>query len=278
MISSYDLAMHNTGPARYLWRDPEEKIVCYQLAGNDADKLARATRVVSRAGADIVDLNCGCPVKKIRSKKQGSRLLSSPETIYQFITAMKNSTDAAISIKIRVGEPHFDSDDVAVALAAESAGASFITVHGRHWTERYDSPSRPDPIAKIVRAVKLPVIANGDVCDVASALTLFNHTGCAGIMIARASVGNPWIFAEIQHALNDTVFTPPTLEFIGDVFKEHLTRLSVLENEKSAVLQSRALAKYYARRLPNRDNFVLAAQNAETMLQQLALIDRYFKC
>lgn len=273
MISGHDLAHRQEGPRRYLWRDPEERIVCYQISGQDPDKLAMATAKVSRAGADIVDLNCGCPVKKIRSKKQGSKLLADPEHIARLVKTMKANTDAVVSIKIRVGEPLHDSNDIAIAQAAEAAGVDFITVHGRHWTERYDVPVRPEPIARVVESVSIPVFANGDVSDVASAIALQQQTQAAGLMIARASVGYPWLF---QHILNPETFTRPSYQLIGDVFKQHIQRLIELDGEKLAILQSRKLAKYYARFLPKRTEFVEASQIAEQQQQQIALIDQYF--
>lgn len=266
MISSKDLVCRNPNPTRFLWRDPSESILSYQLSGNDPQVLAHACEIVSRAGADIIDLNCGCPVKKIRSKSIGSKLLAQPEMIYDAVRAMKAHTDAAITVKMRVGEPKHDSDDRAVAQAAQAAGADALTVHGRHWTERYDVPCRLSAIRQVVEAVSIPVFANGDVEDTQSLIQTVQATNCAGVMIARASVGEPWLFKRIRAELQGISFQEPTIETRAKVFLEHIQGLATLENEKLAVLQSRKLAKYYSRYWPDRKAFVLQVQQA-TQLQ-----------
>lgn len=276
MISGHDLAHRTTGPYRYLWRDPEEDIVCFQISGHDPAKIASATQKVTNAGADIVDLNCGCPVKKIRTKKQGSKLLADPNLLSHLIRTMKNNTDAVVSIKIRVGEPEFDSVDLEVAQAAEEAGVDFITVHGRHWTEKYDKPVRTSPIAAIKQAVTIPIFANGDVACVESANRIMQETGADGLMIARASVGDPWLFQEILQHAEGKPFVRPSLKDVGEVFKEHIQRLIQLDNEKLAILQSRKLAKYYARSMKHRTEYVVQAQLANTAKEQFALIDQFF--
>ncbi len=260
MISAKDLVHRKDKPKRYCWRDPQEHCVSYQLAANDCDLLARATAIVTEAGADIVDLNCGCPVKKIRGKGTGSKLLHDPELLYQLVKVMKANTDAAVSVKIRVGEPVFDSNDIEVAKAVESAGAHLLSIHGRHWTERYDVACRQSAIAKIVKSVAIPVFANGDARDPESVETLLQTTRCAGVMIARASVGDPWLFQRIRAASQNKTLPFPTVAQISAVFIEHIQRLLALENEKLAILQARKLAKYYSKYFPNRTQFVTRAQ------------------
>lgn len=267
MISAKDLMHRKQQPKRFLWRHPEEKIVCYQIAGNGIEEIARASQIVTQAGADIVDLNCGCPVKKIRSKGYGSKLLSHPEKIHALVKTMKENTDAVISIKIRIGQPHNDSDDLLIAQAAENAGADFITVHGRHWRQRYDVDCDLEPIKKIVDAINIPVFANGDMADTQSVINTVNKTGCHGVMIARASVGAPWLFKQIREELTGHHFQPPTPSHILNLFHGHITLLMQLENEKLAVLQSRKLAKYYSRGFPNQKDFVLPIQTAETFAE-----------
>lgn len=245
MISAHDLAHNAKTKNRYLWRDPEEALVCYQLSGQSPEFLARAVERVNAAGADLIDLNCGCPVNKIRSKACGSKLLTTPERIYTLVKAIKEHTDAAVSCKIRIGEPVFDSDDLAVADAVQAAGADFIIVHGRHWTERYDVEARFEPIARIKQHLTIPVFANGDVNSAAMAEKVVAETGCDGIMIARAGAGNPWLFEEIRAGVMGEAFVAPDRALIINVFLEHIQRLAALQDEKLAVLQSRKLAKYY---------------------------------
>lgn len=276
MISAADLFHRNPKPHRYIWRDPEEQIVSYQLAGNKPEYLADAARIMHEAGADMIDLNCGCPVKKIRSKKSGSKLLQDPEHLYTLVRALREAFPGALSVKIRVGEPKHDSDDLAVAQAAVAGGADLLIVHGRHWTERYDVDCRYAPIAKLVQAVDIPVFANGDVDSPESALHALEQSQAAGLMIARASVGDPWLFQRIAHHLAGQPFTEPSRAEIGMTLLEHIQRLMALENEKLAILQSRKLAKYYARTLENRSEFVINMQQANTFTEAQQHIADYY--
>ncbi len=267
MISANDLAHATKTKHRYLWRDPAEKLVCYQLSGQTVAHVLKAVEKVNEAGADLIDLNCGCPVDKIRRKACGSKLLTTPERIYELIKTIKDNTEAAVSCKIRVGEPLGDSDDLAVAQAVEAAGADFIIVHGRHWTERYDVPVRLAPIARVVEAVKIPVFANGDVNSAVSADEIVRVTNCAGLMIARAGAGNPWLFAQIRAEVLDEPWTPPSRELIIQVFLEHVERLAALQDEKLAVLQSRKLAKYYFKPFPDAAQLTAKIQTIETLTE-----------
>lgn len=276
MISAKDLIHRQPKPKRYLGKDPEEGLLCYQLSGSDPNYLAQASELVSNHGADLIDLNCGCPVGKIRAKQAGSKLLTSPEKIHALVKAMKTNTDAVVSIKIRVSGEIIDHDDHAVIDAAEQAGVDYITVHGRHWTERYDIPARYDAIKDIVNYAKVPIIANGDVADYASLKRIFEITQCAGVMIARASVGQPWLFQELYATDRHQSFLTPTSVEISEIFQEHMRALIKLEKERFAILQARKFAKYYAQHLPNTLEFTIAMQQANTEKDFLALIRYYF--
>ncbi len=276
MISAKDIMHRDPKPKRYLGKDPQEGLLCYQLSGNDPEYLGRAAALVSEHGADLIDLNCGCPVGKIRAKHAGSKLLTKPETIYALVKAIKANTAATVSIKIRVAGDAADHNDAAVIDAAEQAGVDFITVHGRHWTERYDVPCRYNAIADIVSYARVPIIANGDVQDYPSLKRIFETTQCAGVMIARASVGKPWLFQQLYAAENNLPFSEPTTNQIGNILREHLRLLIELEKERTTVLQSRKFAKYYSHCLTNPLEFVIAMQKVNTELDFLRLIDRFF--
>lgn len=247
MLSAKDIARQAKLRKRYLWKEPAEGLVSYQLSGNDPADLASAAKIVTEAGADLIDLNCGCPVNKIRQKSAGSKLLSQPSKIAELVAAIKANTHVAVSVKIRVDSSSGDKNNLLVVKAVEESGADLLIVHGRHWTEKYDIPCNLEQIAEIAARCKIPVIANGDVEDVVSLKRTFELTGCAGIMIARASVGRPWLFQQLQHELEGKIFAPPSLVEIGTLFLEHLHRLAALETEYLAVIQARKLAKYYIR-------------------------------
>src|SRR5579872_76361 len=194
---------------RFVTIAPDEGPVCFQLSANNPTELAEATQRVTAYGAHLIDLNCGCPVNKIRSKGAGSSLLTNPSKLYQLITAMKQNTHLPVSIKIRVDGGSSDQFNLQVAQAVSDAGADFLIVHGRHWTEHYETPCRYDEIRFFVEELKIPVIGNGDIACLASLNKMFS-TGCAGVMIARAGVGQPWLIRQLITAMQQESFSLPS--------------------------------------------------------------------
>ena len=153
--------------------------------------------------------------------------------------------DVPLSIKIRVDGDSGDRFNTDAVQAIQDAGADFIIVHGRHWSERYDTPARLDEIASIVQNSHLPVIGNGDVKDYPSLQRMFTQTGCQGLMIGRASVGKPWLFQQLTHQDRGEIYTPPQADEIAALLAQHITQLSELESPEVAQLQARSFAKYY---------------------------------
>lgn len=244
MISAKTL-LHKP-PRRYIAKSPEEGMVCFQLSGNDPAELQQAAIIAVERGADLLDLNCGCPVEKIRKKGCGSKLLSEYMLLEEIISAIKAVVEVPVSVKIRVDGASQDRFNYEVVKRVNAAGADFLIVHGRHWSEHYETPVRLDEIANIVAQSQIPVIGNGDVKDYTSLMRMF-ETGCTGIMIGRASVGRPWLFQELIHADLGKTFNVPTKIEIGNLLLVHIRGLAILENETQALLQARKLTKYYLR-------------------------------
>lgn len=262
---------------RFVVKDPHEGPVCFQLASNNPLELAEATKRVTDYGADLIDLNCGCPVKKIRSKGAGSGLLSNATKLYKLITALKQNTHLPVSIKIRVEGGSEDKFNNEVAQVVSDAGADFLIVHGRHWTEHYETPCNHEQIQFFVEQLKIPVIGNGDIADVASLRRMF-ATGCAGVMIGRAGVGQPWLIAQLMAEMQQQKFTPPSLKEIGLLFIDHVTQLiTLLNNEKFAILQARAFAKYYARGMPNKAEFCAVLNDCVNLQNLISICTEYCK-
>ncbi len=247
MLSAKDLATSKKIAPRFSIKHPKEGPLCIQLSGTNPEELKKATERALLFGADLIDLNCGCPVSKIRQKGAGSKLLENPGLLKSLILAMKSVNTAPISIKIRVDGQNPTPLSLTAAQMAEEAGIDFITIHGRHWTESYETPCRQDQIAQIAEKLSIPVIANGDAHDTNSALKLIQNTGAEGIMISRACVGQPWIFNQIYHESQGNTFIPPSKCDIGRLLLSHIEGLVELEGETSAILQSRKLFKYYGR-------------------------------
>ncbi len=231
---------------RYVYKSKVEGPVAFQLSGNNPDELARAAVLAVEHGADVIDLNSGCPVDKIRKKGCGSKLLADAAKLYQITKAIKANVDVPVSIKIRVDGESGDTFNTDVVQAINDAGADFMVVHGRHWTEHYETKVRLDEIARIVAVSNIPVIGNGDVTDLTSLQQMLS-TGCAGAMVGRASVGRPWLFAALAAQDRGEAYVVPSKAEIGALLLKHIQGLIALENERLAVLQARKLAKYYAR-------------------------------
>jgi len=277
MISCKTL-IHHTKKAyqRFVAKDPREGPVSFQLSANNPAELAVATKIVTDCGANMIDLNCGCPVKKIRSKGVGSSLLLDAAKIYQLILAMKQNTSVPVSIKIRVEGDSSEKFMAPLAQAVSDAGADFLVVHGRHWTEKYDVPCRHDQIQYFVEQLKIPVIGNGDVACLAS-LDKMLATGCAGVMIGRAGVGQPWLIRKLIAEKRQENFTPPSFAQIGEIFIEHVHLLTDLfKNEKFALIQVRKLAKYYARGRTDWLQFYTATNTCDNLADFTKICQDYF--
>lgn len=274
MLSANHIANNSDRSPRYQTRFPNEKNLCWQLSGNDSNILAKASDVAISKGADLIDLNCGCPQPKIREKHCGSKLLEDEKKLTQLIKAMKRNYEIPITVKIRIQKDENSTLDIAKVI--QNAGADALIVHGRHWTSDYDIPCQFDMIAKIVSAIEIPVIANGDIIDTEKLTEVFRITGCAGFMIARASVGQPWIFQQISLEINGKKFSPLSQKHIGQLFLKHAKGLLQFENERNAILQCRKLGKYYARYLDTKDNFLYELYKVDTYHLFEKLIFHYF--
>lgn len=256
MLSAQDLIKNKNRNKRFTVRDPLEKYLCYQLGGYEIQHLRDAALCAVDLGADLIDINCGCPKPKIRKKRMGSYLLDHPDHVSKIIETVKSVISVPVTVKIRIKRSPAEADHTwqMIKMLSE-AGADAIIVHGRHWSEDYSTPCDLTAIADIVNSAKIPIIGNGDVCDWNSFIKMSALTQCAGVMISRAGTGNPWIFEQIIRRCQDQTFTLPNLSRVQSLFIEHVEHLIKIENETLAILQSRKLLKYYFGRLINSDIF-----------------------
>lgn len=239
MISAHDVLHKHTISSRYLYRAAEEHALCYQLAGNDPEVIATAAQRLEQLGADLIDLNCGCPKAKIRKKKAGSALLEDLTHLISIIDKVKQNLSIPLTIKIRI---QGDERDTILAKAIEQAGADALIVHGRRWQDDYSIACNMQQIARIKQAVTIPVIANGDIACVETLQRMINMTGCDGFMISRASTGNPWLFQQLVYINSPLVISHAERV---DRFIQHIEDLAALDTEHQAVLQSKSLVRYY---------------------------------
>lgn len=261
---------------RYVEKNPNEGPTSFQLSTNDIEELSLATKIVTDFGADLIDLNCGCPVKKIRHKGAGSSLLAQPTKLYHLIYAMKMNTHVPVSIKIRVEGEVKDHSNREIAQIVSDAGADFIVVHGRHWTENYETSCRYEQIEFFAQTLKIPVIGNGDIRCVESLKKMFN-TGCAGIMIGRAGVGQPWLIRKLISKITGQKFVEPSNKEIGEIFLDHTAQLiELLGSERLAILQARKFAKYYARSLEAKYAFTESVNHCENFFDLQMWVNYFF--
>ena len=223
-----------------------------QLYGADVNRLCEAARWAEDRGADIVDLNMGCPVDKVTKRDGGSKLLCDPDATLRMVERIKASLRRVpLTSKLRLGWD--DSCIVAPYLAArfEEVGVSAVTIHGRTTEMKFSGNARLDGIAEVVAAVKrIPVIGNGDVKSPADAKRMIDVTGCAGVMIGRAALSTPWIFRDTHSFLTTGVVPPPpSIDEIVQLMRDHFYHHCRIRNERSAVIEFRKRVSWYARNL-----------------------------
>ena len=224
----------------------DEGAVALQIFGSEPDIMGRAAHMLSSrdfgegfVSPCAIDINMGCPVHKIFSNGEGSALMRDPDLIYRITKAVKENTDLPVTVKHRTGVDSSSINAVECAQAAESGGASLITVHGRTRVQMYSGTVDRETIKNAKQSVHIPVIANGDILSGADALSMLSDTGADGIAIGRGAVGNPFIFREVICALEGNTFTPPTLEEKVEIALLQLRLAIEDKGERVAVPESR---------------------------------------
>lgn len=226
---------------------PDERPMAVQIFGSEPEVMAEAAKIIEARNdaPDVIDINMGCPVKKIVSNGEGSALARSPEAAGKVVRAVKDSVKLPVTVKFRSGWDLDSVNAVEVAIACETNGADAVCVHGRTRQQFYADPVDLDIIAKVKKAVKIPVIGNGGINSSKDALNMYARTGCDGIAIARGAMGNPWLFEEISAALDGRPYSPPDNNVI---LKTALHQLEVMLREKSertAIHEGRRQMSYY---------------------------------
>lgn len=262
MISANSILEQRNLGKRYLHRSNNEGLWCIQLSGNEPQNLAKAVKICQKYNPDLIDLNCGCPKPKIRTKGCGSALIENPEQLKNIVSAMRDATDIPLTVKIRTAGRTNDEKYLQAATNIATAGADALIVHGRHHSENYDVPANYKQIKRITQEISIPVIANGDINSKGSAQFALQKSGASALMIGRGSIGRPWIFQDI---LGGDV-APSTIERI-EIFQYHIKNLAKLENnEIKAIMQARRLLKWY---FPEIDSKELSIYYDTTCLKEL---------
>lgn len=276
MVSSRGLHHRNEKTWEMMKLDPSEHPVSLQLFGNDPDVMAEAALCAEKAGADMVDVNMGCPMLKVVKNGDGSALMKDVPRAAAIVRAMVRAVSIPVTVKMRIGWSRASLNAPELAMAVEEAGAAAVTVHGRTKEELYSGRADWGEIRRVAEAVSIPVWGNGDVTDGPSAKALMEETGCAGVAVGRAAWGNPWIFREVNAYLErGEILPPPTREERLSMAEEHLRGLVAEKGEYIAVREMRAHASHYFHGLPRATALRREIMRAESEAAFLALLESY---
>ena len=246
MISGKGLWYKDKNTERLLKISPGENPIAYQLFGSEPEILAYAARELKDRKNDAIDINMGCPVPKVVKNGEGSALLKKVDLIYDLVKAVVDAAEKPVTAKIRIGWDKTSINALETAKAIEAAGAAAITVHGRTREQYYSGEADWEMIRKVKESVSIPVIGNGDVFTGEDANRMLAHTGCDMVMIARGSLGNPWIFRDaIAIWKGEEKPEPPTLEDKVNTMVIHLERLMAEKGHYAAVREMRKHVGWY---------------------------------
>ncbi|TIH09921.1 tRNA dihydrouridine synthase DusB [Pseudomonas leptonychotis] len=255
--------------------DPEPRSV--QIAGGDPEMLAEAARRNVEMGAQIIDINMGCPAKKVCNKAAGSALLKDETLVREILQAVVTAVNVPVTLKIRTGWDRENKNGINVAKIAEDAGIVALAVHGRTRADLYMGEAEYDTIAAIKQAVSIPVMANGDIDSPEKAKAVLAATGADGLLIGRAAQGRPWIFREIEHYLRTGEHLPaPSLLEVERILLEHLAALHAFYGDVMGVRIARKHVSWYLATLPGAKEFRAQFNRLDSTDAQCANVREFF--
>tara|TARA_R110000822_G_scaffold8704_19_gene34317 strand:- start:1793 stop:2791 length:999 start_codon:yes stop_codon:yes gene_type:complete len=248
-----------------------------QIAGGDAQMMAEAARMNEQLGAQIIDINMGCPAKKVCNKAAGSALMRDEKLVAEILDAVVNAVSLPVTLKIRTGWCAEQRNGLQIARIAEQAGIQALAVHGRTRNQLYTGDAEYDSIAEIKQAIGIPVFANGDIDSPQKALAVLKHTGADAVMIGRAAQGRPWIFNEINHFLKTGEILPaPALDWQRNVLQEHVQALHAFYGDHQGGRIARKHVGWYLHTLPGAEDFRRRFNRLECAEEQRQSINTFF--
>ena len=251
--------------------------VSVQIAGSDPSMLAEAARYNVAHGAQLIDINMGCPAKKVCDAWAGSALLANEALVARICEAVVRAVEVPVTLKIRTGQTPEFRNALTIARIAETSGIAALGVHGRTRSQKYEGFAEYDTIAAVKASVTIPVFANGDVDSPDKARFVLDHTNADGLMIGRAAQGRPWIFREIAHYLATGERLPePHISEVRDILLGHLEDLYAFYGEVMGVRVARKHLGWYAKDRPENEAFRAVANRAESTGEQYRLTRDYF--
>ena len=277
MTTSDPRFWHTSKSLHRMDHDGEPAPISVQIAGTDPHILAEAARYNVDHGAQIIDINMGCPAKKVCNVWAGSALLRDEGLVARILSAVVGAVDVPVTLKIRTGWDRANRNAVSIARIAEDSGIAALTVHGRTRADLYDGEAEYETIAAVKQTVRLPIIASGDIVSPEKARYVLDFTGADAVMVGRAAQGRPWIFREIAHYLaTGERLVEPGIAEVRDILLGHLAHLHAFYGELSGVRIARKHLGWYAKDRPENAAFRAVVNRAESADEQLRLTRDYF--
>ncbi len=254
----------------------EKSPIAVQIAGADPQQMALAARFNVTKGAEIIDINMGCPAKKVCKVSAGSALLKDEGLVKKILLAVVQAVNIPVTLKIRTGWDRQNKNAVSIAQIAEDCGIQALTIHGRTRADKYQGNAEYDTIKAVKKAISIPVIANGDINSGEKAQQVLDYTRADAVMIGRGALGKPWIFKEINAKLNGRHYQPPSVEEKIQLIHQHLNALYKFYGEYKGVRIARKHIAWYCKDKPGSAQFRQQINQATSCQQQLALIASFF--
>ncbi len=277
MVSSNSLLWGSEKTKRRADHEGESEPRSVQIMGADPGMMAEAARYNADNGAQIIDINMGCPAKKVCNVMAGSALLRDEALVGRILDAVIAAVDLPVTLKIRTGWDRTSRNGVAIARIAEQAGIQALAVHGRTRADGYTGEAEYDTIAEIKHAVAIPVVANGDITSPEKAKFVLDHTGVDALMIGRAAQGRPWIFRAVNHYLTTGEKLPePGLQEIRQILLDHLETLYAFYGEYTGVRMARKHISWYTKGQPRGAGFRQAVNREASAQKQINMVTEFF--
>lgn len=269
MVSAKGLVYENDKTFEYIITNKKERPIAIQLFGSSESDLVKAAEIVTKSKyADIIDINMGCPVKKVIKQGAGSALLSDIDKVYNLTKAVVDATNLPVSVKIRAGIDHNHINCTEVARAVEKAGASLITIHGRTKSDGFTGKVNLDYIKMVKESVSIPVIGNGDVKSYQDYKTMLDYTGCDLVMVGRSTLGNPWIIDELVNEKKREITKQERI----DMIIHHYNLLKEIKPIHIALLEMRSLSIWYLKGVKNTKEYRMRIMKSKSEEEFLNII------
>ena len=278
MLSSNPRVWNTAKSMQRMDHNGEEGIRSVQIAGSDPELMAQAAQFNVANGAQIIDINMGCPAKKVNKKLAGSALLQYPELVESIVKAVVEAVDVPVTLKIRTGWNEDNRNGVQIATIAQDNGIQSLAVHGRTRACMFKGEAEYDTIRAIKAAVSIPVVANGDITSPQKAKAVLEHTGADAVMVGRGAQGNPWIFREIQHYLQTgDILGKPSIEEQREVLVEHVANVQAFYGDISGVRIARKHVGWYIAEHDKERQFRKTFNAIDEAEGQIGALNAYFQ-